>query len=70
MLVTPIPRPSAHIQEAISAGEAPNACAAWKTSTPALVKPTNTVTKPAITAEMEKSFFKVMISLASAKGLP
>ena len=37
MQVSPMPSPSAHIQEAISAGPAPHARAAWKTITAELV---------------------------------
>jgi hypothetical protein len=55
MQVSPIPRPSAHIQDAISGGPAPTACAAWNTMTALLVNPTSTVTKPATTAETEIS---------------
>ena len=47
----PMPRPSAHIHEVICAGVAWKACAAWKTRATELVKPTNTATKPAVTAE-------------------
>ena len=37
MQVAPMPRPSAHIHEATSAGPAPLARAAWKTMTAELV---------------------------------
>ena len=37
MQVTPMPTPRAHIQEATSAGPAPEARAAWKTITAELV---------------------------------
>jgi hypothetical protein len=48
-----MPRPSAQIQEAVCAGVAPKACAAWKTMTTELVKPTSTATKPAARAETD-----------------
>ena len=51
-----MPRPSAHIHEVVCAGVAPSACAAAKTMTTELVKPTSTATKPATTAETERSF--------------
>ena len=50
-----MPRPRAHIQEAISAADAPSVCAAWNTITAELVKPTRTVTNPAMTAETDRS---------------
>jgi hypothetical protein len=55
MQVAPMPRPSAHIQEATSAGPAPAARAAEKTMAAELVYPTSTVTKPATTADAERS---------------
>ncbi len=51
MHVSPIPRPSAHIHEPISRGDAPAARAASKTITAELVKPTSTATNPAATAD-------------------
>ena len=51
----PMPRPIAHIHEAITAGVAPKACAAWNTMAIELVKPTSTATKPALKAEMLQS---------------
>lgn len=60
MHVSPMPNPSANIHDPISVGEAPRTWAAWKTMTKELVNPTNTVTKPAITAEAEKSLSKAM----------
>ena len=45
----------AHIQEAISVGEAPSDCAAWKTITPPPERPTRTVIKPATIADSETS---------------
>jgi hypothetical protein len=50
-LVRPMPRPSAQIHEAVCAGVAPRAAAAWKTMTTELVKPTSTATKPATRAD-------------------
>ena len=47
----PMPSPSAHIQDVICAGVAPNACAAWNTMATELVKPTSTATKPAVAAD-------------------
>ncbi|MNV47327.1 hypothetical protein D3C71_1391920 [compost metagenome] len=58
MQVTPMPMPSAHIHDAISAWSAPTACAAWKTITAELANPTSTVMKPAITAGSERSLKK------------
>jgi hypothetical protein len=55
-----MPNPNAHIHEPISVGEALRAWAAWKTMTAELVNPTNTVTKPAMTAEAEKSLSNTM----------
>ena len=68
MLVKPIPRPRAHIQEAISAGVACSAWAAWKTITAELVKPTRTATKPAIRADVEKSLIRRIVFLAGRAG--
>jgi hypothetical protein len=53
--VMPMPRPSAHIHEVVCAGVAPSAWAAAKTMTTELVKPTSTATKPAITADSDRS---------------
>ncbi|MNG25106.1 hypothetical protein D3C84_1099140 [compost metagenome] len=50
-----MPMPSAHIQEAIMAGVAPKAWAAWNTMATELVKPTSTATKPATKAERLRS---------------
>ena len=36
-VVSPMPRPSAHIQDVVCSGVAPKACAAWKTSATELV---------------------------------
>jgi len=47
MEVSPIPKPSAMIQEPICAGVAPAAAAAWNTMAAELVKPTRTAMKPA-----------------------
>src|SRR5687767_855374 len=55
MLVTAIPIPSAHNQEAVCAGVADKFWAAWKISATELVNPTSTATKPAVTADSEKS---------------
>jgi len=51
----PMPMPSAHIQEVICSGVAPNASAAWNTMATELVKPTRTATKPAVKALGERS---------------
>ena len=51
-----MPSPSAHIHELICSGLAPSDCAAWNTITAELAKPTSTVTKPAATADSERSF--------------
>lgn len=56
MLVSPVPMPSGHIHDEISAGVAPSACAAWNTTATELVNPTSTAMKPATTAENERSF--------------
>jgi hypothetical protein len=53
--VSIIARPNAHSHEAVSAGVAPSARAAWKTMIAELVKPTRTATKPATTEDIEKS---------------
>jgi hypothetical protein len=55
MLVSPMPRPSAQIHDAVCAGVAPSAAAAWKTITTELVKPTSTATKPATTADEDET---------------
>ncbi|MNT85433.1 hypothetical protein D3C72_2256000 [compost metagenome] len=55
-----MPSPSAHIQDVICAGVAPNACAAWKTMATELVKPTNTATKPAVAADRLRSLKNCM----------
>lgn len=53
---SPMPRPSAHIQDVIwCAGVAPNAWAAWNTMATELVKPTSTATKPATAVERLRS---------------
>ena len=52
---SPMPSPSAHIQEVICAGVAWNACAAWNTMATELVNPTNTATKPAVNADRLRS---------------
>ena len=59
-VVSPMPRPSAHIQDVVCSGVAPKACAAWKTSATELVKPTNTATKPATAADRLRSRKKLM----------
>jgi len=51
----PMPRPRAHIHEAIISGVACRACAAWKTMATELVNPTSTATKPAVKAERLRS---------------
>ena len=51
----PMPMPSAHIHDAIIAGVAPKACAAWNTIATELVKPTSAATKPAVAAERLRS---------------
>src|SRR5690606_3815985 len=58
MQVTPMPSPSAHIHDAISACPAPMVCAAWNTITAELAKPTRTVMNPATTAGNERSLKK------------
>ncbi len=57
---SPMPRPSAHIQELICAGVAPSAVAAWNTMATELVNPTSTATNPAVAAETETSRTKDM----------
>ena len=52
---SPMPKPSAHIQELMSSGVALNACAAWNTMATELVKPTSTATNPAVKADRLKS---------------
>ena len=59
--VMPMPRPSAHIHDVVCAGVAPSACAAAKTMATELVKPTSTATKPATTADSDRSFQKPRI---------
>ena len=68
----PMPRPSAHIQEAVCAGDAPSACAAWKTMATELVKPTKTATKPALAAETDISRYKFLMapSITTAWAAP
>src|SRR5690606_10415950 len=55
MQVAPMPRPSAHIHEAVWPGAAPIACAAWNTIAAELANPTSTVTKPAAIADTDWS---------------
>src|SRR5690606_22166448 len=55
MQVAPMPRPSAHIHEAVWPGVAPIACAAWNTIAAELANPTSTVTKPAAIADTDWS---------------
>src|SRR5258705_3479966 len=55
MQVSPMPRPRARIHELTWAGVAPTAPAAWKTITAELANPTSTVTKPAVTADADRS---------------
>src|SRR5258705_10018931 len=55
MQVSPMPRPRARIHELTWAGVAPTAPAAWKTITAELANPTSTVTKPAVTADTDRS---------------
>jgi len=66
MLVSTMPSPRAHIQEAISPAVACSVCAAWKTITAELVKPTRTATKPALRADSEKSSIRRMTLPAAA----
>ena len=54
-LVQPMPRPSAQIHDAVCAGVAPSAAAAWKTMTTELAKPTSTATKPATSADSDRA---------------
>jgi hypothetical protein len=54
-LVPPMPKPRAHIQDAVCASLAPKACAAAKTMTAELVNPTSTATKPATTVDRDAS---------------
>ena len=68
MQVTPMPNPRAHIQEPISSGVAWRACAAWNTITAELVKPTSTVTKPATTADADKSLNGFILILTCVHG--
>ncbi len=60
MAVSPIPMPRASIQDPSWAALAPTAPAAWKTIAAALAKPTSTVTKPATTADSDRSRTKAM----------
>ena len=55
IVLSPMPRPRAQIQDVAWAGVAPRACAAANTITTELVKPTSTATKPATSAAKEKS---------------
>jgi hypothetical protein len=60
-----MPKPSAHIQEAVCASLAPRACAAEKTMAAELVNPTSTATKPATTVDRDASlshFFNMGVS--------
>ncbi len=57
---SPMPRHSAHIQEVICSGVAPNACAAWNTMATELVNPTSTATKPAVKADRLRSLKNCM----------
>jgi hypothetical protein len=63
-----MPRPSAHIQEVICAGVAPNACAAWNTMATELVKPTSTATKPAVKADRLRSLKNCMGTILARRG--
>ena len=56
----PMPQPRAHIHELICAGVAPKAWAAWNTRATELVTPTNTATKPALSADRLKSLKNCM----------
>ena len=56
------------IHEAISAGDAPRARAAWKTITAELVIPTSTATKPAATEEIERSLKKRIVVAGRTSG--
>src|SRR5258706_16098521 len=56
-----MPSPSAHIQELICAAVAPSAVAAWNTMATELVNPTSTATKPAVTADKDKSEARTFI---------
>ena len=55
MLVRPVPTQIDQIHEVTCAGVAPSACAAWKTTTIELVTPTSIATKPATTADSDRS---------------
>ncbi len=69
--MSPIPRPSASIQEATCASVAPAAPPAWKTITAELANPTSTVTKPAATADTDRSRTRDMDGPAHySNGLP
>jgi hypothetical protein len=63
---SPMPSPRAHIQDAISAGVALNASAAWKTIATELVKPTSTATNPAVKAEGLRSLKKRICRIVSS----
>ncbi|OIQ71219.1 hypothetical protein GALL_471670 [mine drainage metagenome] len=67
---SPMPRPSAHIQEVMSSGVAPKASAAWNTIATELVKPTSTATKPAVTAEGERSLKNCIGLILAYAGHP
>jgi len=64
----PMPRPSAHIQDVICAGVAPNARAAWKTMATELVKPTSTATKPATAVERLRSLKNCMGAILAPRA--
>src|SRR5258705_4036833 len=55
MPASPMPRPSARTHELTGAGAAPPAPGAGKTITAELANPTSTVTKPAVTADADRS---------------
>ena len=65
---SPMPRPSAHIQDVICAGVAPNAWAAWNTMATELVKPTSTATKPATAVERLRSLKNCMGTILSPRA--
>ncbi|MNV72345.1 hypothetical protein D3C71_1654230 [compost metagenome] len=65
-----MPRPNAHIHEAICAWSAPTARAAWNTITAELAKPTSTVMKPAITAGRERSRHNERLPTADIACIP
>ena len=66
MHVSPMPIPRAHNQEAISAGEAPAACAASKIMAAELVYPTNTAINPAETCAGENQLAMRLPTLCSS----